>query len=70
DKCNFCYDTRLSQGEELTACAEACPAGVRIFGNLADPQSEVYQRVHDLEAAVWVQRPETGTKPNIFYTTG
>lgn len=70
DKCNFCYDTRLSQGEELTACAEACPAGVRVFGNLADPESEVYRRVHDLEAAVWVQRPETGTKPNIFYTKG
>ncbi|RJQ42522.1 MAG: 4Fe-4S dicluster domain-containing protein [Gaiellales bacterium] len=70
DKCNFCYDTRLSKGETLTACAEACPAGVRIFGDLSDPQSEVYKRVHDLEAAVWVQRPETGTKPNIFYTTG
>lgn len=69
DKCNFCWDTRISKGETLTACAAACPANVRIFGDLSDPESEVYKRVHDLEAAVWVQRPETGTKPNVFYTT-
>jgi len=70
DKCNFCYDTRLSQGETLTACAAACPAHVRIFGDLSDPRSEVYKRVHDIEKAVWVLRPETGTKPNVFYTKG
>lgn len=70
DKCNFCYDTRLSKGETTTACAAACPAKVRIFGDLADTQSDVYQRVHNIEKAVWVQRPETGTKPNVFYTKG
>jgi protein NrfC len=70
DKCNFCFDTRLSKGESLTACAAACPAKVRIFGDLADPQSEVYRRVHNIEKAVWVLRPETGVKPNVFYTKG
>ncbi|MBE0429811.1 MAG: 4Fe-4S dicluster domain-containing protein [Thermoleophilia bacterium] len=70
DKCNFCYDTRLSRGEALTACAEACPAGARIFGDLSDPGSEVYRQVHDIEKAVWVLRPETGAKPNVFYTKG
>lgn len=70
DKCNFCYDTRLSQGEELTACAEACPAGVRTFGDLSDPESDVYRGVHNIEKAVWVLRPETGVKPNVFYTKG
>lgn len=70
DKCNFCFDTRLSQGETLTACAAACPAKVRIFGDLSDPQSEVYKRVHNIEKAVWVLRPETGVKPNVFYTKG
>jgi protein NrfC len=69
DKCNFCYDTRLSKGETLTACAEACPSDVRIFGDLSDPESDVFKIIHDLEKAVWVQRPETGTKPNVFYTT-
>ena len=70
DKCNFCYNTRLEKGEQTTACAAACPAGVRSFGDLSDPNSEVYKRVHDLEKSVWVLRPETGVKPNVFYTKG
>jgi protein NrfC len=70
DKCNFCIDTRISKGEKLTACAAACPAQVRIFGDLSDPSSEVYKRVHQIEKVVWVLRPEAGTKPNVFYTKG
>ena len=68
DKCNFCFDTRLSQGEKLTACAAACPAHVRVFGDLSDPESEVYQLIHRPDKVVWVLRPETGARPNIFYT--
>jgi len=67
DKCNFCWDTRLSKGEKLTACAAACPAHVRIFGDLKDKSSEVYKLTHDPENVVWVLRPETGAKPVIFY---
>ncbi|MCL1979993.1 MAG: 4Fe-4S dicluster domain-containing protein, partial [Proteobacteria bacterium] len=37
DKCNFCFDTRLSKGMQDTACVEACPAKVRIFGDFSDP---------------------------------
>jgi protein NrfC len=70
DKCNFCWDTRLSKGEKLTACAAACPAQVRVFGDLSDQGSDVYKRVHQIEKAVWVMRPEAGTKPNVFYTKG
>ena len=70
DKCNFCFDTRITQGETTTACAAACPAKVRIFGDLSDPQSKVFQRVHNIEKSVWVLRPETGVKPNVFYTKG
>ncbi len=70
DKCNFCYDTRLSKGETLTACAEACPADVRVFGDLSDPNSRIYKEVHQIEKTVWVLRPEAGTRPNVFYTRG
>jgi Fe-S-cluster-containing dehydrogenase component len=70
DKCNFCWDTRLSKGEKLTACSAACPAQVRIFGDLSDQSSDVYKRVHQIEKVVWVMRPGAGTKPNIFYTKG
>jgi protein NrfC len=67
DKCNFCYDTRLSKGEKLTACANACPTGARTFGDISDPNNVVYKMVHQLERHVWVLRPETGVKPNVFY---
>jgi protein NrfC len=70
DKCNFCIDTRLSKGEKLTGCAAACPATCRIFGDLSDPGSAVYKSVHQIEKAVWVLRPEAGTRPNVFYTKG
>ena len=70
DKCNFCFDTRLSKREKLTACAAACPAGVRIFGDLSEPDSEVYKLVHQIEKPVWVIRPEVGAKPNVFYMKG
>jgi len=67
DKCNFCYDTRLSQGESLTACAAACPTGARTFGDISDTESDVYRMIHQIEKTVWVIRPETGTEPNVFY---
>jgi protein NrfC len=70
DKCNFCYDTRLSKGETLTACAAACPAGVRIFGDIGSTTSDVYPLVYQIEHPVWVLRPESGAEPNVFYTKG
>ena len=70
DKCDFCYNARLSKGEKVTACAEICPAKARIFGDLADPGSEVFRTVHNMEKTVWVLRPEAGAKPNVFYTKG
>lgn len=70
DKCNFCFDTRLSKGEKLTACAAACPADVRIFGDLSDPDSRVYRLIHEPDRVVWVLRPETGAMPNVYYTKG
>ncbi len=67
DKCNFCVDTRLAKGEKQTACAAACPAGVRVFGDLTDYDSEAYKLIHRPEQVVWVLRPETGALPNVFY---
>lgn len=67
DKCNFCYDTRLSKGETLTACSNVCPSGARMFGDISDPDNVVYKMVHQIEKQVWVLRPESGSKPNVFY---
>jgi len=70
DKCDFCFETRLSRGINNTACSEACPADVRVFGDLSDPKDRVYKLVHQLQKPVWVLKKETGAKPNIFYMKG
>lgn len=68
DKCNFCADTKLKESNgKITACAEACPAGVRVFGDLTDSTSKAYRLIHAPEKVVWVLRPETGALPNVFY---
>jgi len=70
DKCNFCWDTRLSKGKKTAACVDVCPSGARIFGDLSDPNEMVFSLVHQLEEMVWVLRPESGAKPNVFYMKG
>lgn len=70
DKCTFCWESRLSKGGKTTGCSEACPAGVRIFGDLSNPSDRVYKEVHQMTKTVWVLRPQAGTKPNVFYTRG
>lgn len=69
DKCNFCLDTRLAAGKKDTACAAACPAKVRVFGDLKDKSSELYSILHEPDNKIWVLRPETGALPNVYYTT-
>ena len=68
DKCNFCSDTKLKEsGGKTTACASACPAGVRVFGDLTDPESHAYKLIHNPDKEFWVLRPELNTLPNVFY---
>jgi len=67
DKCDFCYQSRLSGGTVLPACVEACPADVFLFGDLADKESALYRLLHTQENKIWALRPETGSLPNVFY---
>ncbi|HIP29765.1 MAG TPA: 4Fe-4S dicluster domain-containing protein [Sulfurospirillum arcachonense] len=65
DKCNFCSDTRLANGETTTACQATCPTKVRTFGDLDDPNSDISQL---LEKREYKQVKEhLGTKPKLFY---
>ena len=64
EKCNFCEE-RLALGQP-PACVAACPEKALVFGNLADPQSEVRQL---LQSRYTIRRrPELGTEPNVFYS--
>ncbi|MDR0500950.1 MAG: 4Fe-4S dicluster domain-containing protein [Coriobacteriales bacterium] len=63
EKCTLCAH-RLARGEE-PACANACPADARHFGDLGDPTSEVSQLIvtRDYQQLL----PEKGTEPSIYY---
>jgi molybdopterin-containing oxidoreductase family iron-sulfur binding subunit len=60
EKCTFCIqriraaqhaarleDRPVRDGEIVPACAQACPSGALIFGNVRDPESQVAMRMHD-----------------------
>jgi protein NrfC len=67
DKCDFCFRRRLQNGATNTACVEACPADVLFFGDLSDQKSEIYNLLHEPEQEILVLRPESNSKPNVFY---
>lgn len=64
EKCTFCVqriraakdkarreDRSLRDGEFTTACAQSCPTGAIVFGDMKDPQSQVAQswQAHQVE---------------------
>lgn len=65
DKCTFCAH-RLEAGL-LPACVETCVGTARMFGDLADPNSEVSQILAENRADLAVLKPDQGTHPNVFY---
>lgn len=62
-KCTFCAD-RLKNGDQ-PACVEVCPPSCRIFGDLNDPGSEVWQLIRSRNAFQLL--PDKGTDPSVFY---
>jgi Fe-S-cluster-containing dehydrogenase component len=66
EKCTFCTE-RLAKGL-LPACVEAAnkvKEGAMVFGDLADPESEVRQVLK--ETYTIRRKPELGTEPNLFF---
>ncbi|MEE8361594.1 MAG: 4Fe-4S dicluster domain-containing protein, partial [Gemmatimonadales bacterium] len=60
EKCTFCIqrirgaqntarmeDRQLTDGEVVTACAQACPSGAIVFGDMNDPNSRVARAGQD-----------------------
>jgi Fe-S-cluster-containing dehydrogenase component len=62
-KCWMCNDLVKSGGEP--ACVTTCPTGVRIFGDLDDPDSHISRFIARHRAKPL--RPDLNTKPKIFY---
>jgi molybdopterin-containing oxidoreductase family iron-sulfur binding subunit len=65
EKCTFCI--QRSRKGQLPACAEACPTGARVFGNLLDPNSEI--RYVLANKKVFRLKEELGTEPKFWYFT-
>jgi molybdopterin-containing oxidoreductase family iron-sulfur binding subunit len=63
EKCTYCIH-RTRQGR-LPACAEACPTGARVFGNLLDPNSEI--RWVLANKRVFRLKEDLGTDPRFWY---
>ena len=63
EKCTFCIQrTRIGK---QPACAEACPTGARIFGNLLDPDSEIRYVLQNKK--VFKLKEDLGTNPKFWY---
>jgi menaquinone reductase, iron-sulfur cluster-binding subunit len=79
EKCNFCHGRlqaararaaaegrrEISPGDYVPACAEACPTGAIVFGDLSDPRSEVSIAARDPGAFRLLAR--LGTDPKVIY---
>jgi molybdopterin-containing oxidoreductase family iron-sulfur binding subunit len=65
EKCTFCIH-RTRQGR-LPACAEACPTGARVFGNLLDPDSEIRWVLEHKK--VFRLKEDLMTEPRFWYFT-
>lgn len=62
-KCTFCAHL-IDKGED-PACVQKCPNNAFVFGNAADPESEVAQLIASGETEVL--RPVLEVKPNVHY---
>ncbi|MBI5093679.1 MAG: 4Fe-4S dicluster domain-containing protein [Candidatus Hydrogenedentes bacterium] len=63
EKCHFCMH-RTRQGKN-PACAEVCPTGSRIFGNLLDPDGRIQFILKNKR--VYVLKAEARTIPRFYY---
>ena len=76
EKCTFCVQrvqrARIDAGvagrpmpEIQTACAQACPTGAIVFGNLRNPAAEVARKASDPRG--YGALAELGTRPRVTY---
>jgi len=77
-KCTLCAH-RLEKGK-LPRCIEACPTGAMVFGDLDDPDSDIFKLLKSGGKPVYLDsmkvtysgrpkpyEPKPGVKPSVFY---
>ena len=64
DKCDFCVD-RLQEGLQ-PVCVETCTSGAKVFGDLEDRQSQVFDLVYR-QGARRLQTKDVAIGPNVYY---
>jgi tetrathionate reductase subunit B len=64
DKCDFCA-SRLEKGID-PACVATCPGKAKIFGNLEDANSVVFNLVYH-EGANRIETRDVAIGPNVYY---
>jgi molybdopterin-containing oxidoreductase family iron-sulfur binding subunit len=55
----------VADGEFQTACANACPTGAIVFGDINNKESQVAKKAEDDRSFKLLDF--VGTKPNVFY---
>lgn len=65
NKCTLCYH-RITRGLK-PACAEVCPTGARVFGDLKHPVANDPLQAFMEKNKVQVLKPHLGTHPRVFY---
>jgi Fe-S-cluster-containing dehydrogenase component len=65
-KCTLCAHM-LDAGEKTTRCAEACPTGAIVFGDLEDPDSPISRMLVEKAEKVESLKPEFDTAPRVKY---
>jgi molybdopterin-containing oxidoreductase family iron-sulfur binding subunit len=81
EKCTFCIQRiraakdkardegrKVRDGEFTTACAQSCPTGAIVFGNILDDESRVYRLAHADRAYRVFE--SLGTEPSVYYLRG
>ena len=57
----------MADGEAKTACQQACPTNAIVFGNVRDPESQIFKMREENELRTFYVIEQIHTLPNVSY---